>query len=122
MKQRVMVAGGAGYVGSHVSMSLEAAGYDVPVFDNLSTGHPEFLQFGHHAIGDLSGAQELDRIFSSFGITTVMHFAASINVVLIGEPNQAGAEFSWKPQNTDLDTIIRSAWEWEQRKRSFSSS
>jgi len=76
MTTTVFVAGGAGYIGSHVAMALDMAGYDVLVFDNLSTGHAEFLRFGRHVIGDLADREALQRVFSSNNIAAVMHFAA----------------------------------------------
>lgn len=76
MKQCVLVVGGAGYIGAHTAMALETAGYDVLVFDNLSTGHKEFLRFGRHEIGDLADRESLARIFSCNTVRGVMHFAA----------------------------------------------
>ena len=80
MKTTILVAGGAGYIGSHAAMALEMAGYDTLVFDNLSTGHAEFLRFGRHVIGDLADREALAAVFSSNNIAAVMHFAAFINV------------------------------------------
>jgi UDP-glucose 4-epimerase len=80
MKTTILVAGGAGYIGSHVAMALETAGYDALVFDNLSTGHAEFLRFGRHIIGDLADREALQRVFAANDIAAVMHFAALINV------------------------------------------
>ena len=76
MKKQILVVGGAGYIGSHTAMALEATGYDVLVFDNLSTGHAEFLRFGRHVIGDLAERAALDAVFASNSISAVMHFAA----------------------------------------------
>ena len=76
MPDQVAVIGGAGYIGSHAAMALHVAGYDVVVFDNLSTGHAEFLRFGRHAVGDLSDQAALDAFFAANAIRTVMHFAA----------------------------------------------
>lgn len=76
MKQQVAVIGGAGYIGSHTALALQAAGDDVLVYDNLSTGHAEFLRFGRHVRGDLNDPAALDAFFAAHNITTVMHFAA----------------------------------------------
>lgn len=76
MKKTVLVVGGAGYIGSHTAMALELAGYDVLVFDNLSTGHKEFLRFGRHVIGDLADREALDAVFAQNSIAAIMHFAA----------------------------------------------
>ncbi|MDR2125068.1 MAG: UDP-glucose 4-epimerase GalE [Desulfovibrio sp.] len=80
MKKCVLVVGGAGYIGSHAAMALDAAGYDVLVFDNLSTGHAEFLRFGRFVEGDLADRAALDRVLTGGDIHAVMHFAAFINV------------------------------------------
>jgi UDP-glucose 4-epimerase len=76
MKGTLLIVGGAGYIGSHVSMALESAGYDVLVFDNLSTGHKEFLRFGRHVIGDLENQADLEAVFANNAVCAVMHFAA----------------------------------------------
>jgi len=80
MPKQVAVIGGAGYIGSHAAMTLHAAGYDVVVFDNLSTGHADFLRFGRHVAGDLGDPAALDAFFAKNAARTVMHFAACINV------------------------------------------
>ena len=80
MKKQILVTGGAGYIGAHTAMALEAAGYDVVVFDNLSTGHAEFLRFGRQVLGDLGERAALDALLAANSITAVMHFAASAYV------------------------------------------
>ena len=80
MPTQVAVIGGAGYIGSHAAMTLHAAGYEVVVFDNLSTGHKEFLRFGRHVAGDLGDPAALDAFFAANAVRTVMHFASCINV------------------------------------------
>jgi UDP-glucose 4-epimerase len=76
MTRRVLVAGGAGYIGSHTALALEAAGYAVTVLDNLSTGHRDFLRFGAGVVGDLADADLLRSLFARNGFCAVMHFAA----------------------------------------------
>ena len=78
----ILVVGGAGYIGAHAARALETAGYDALVFDNLSTGHAEFLRFGRHVIGDLADRAALDAVFRSNDIAGVMHFAA---LIFVGE-------------------------------------
>src|SRR5579863_1576460 len=70
----VLVVGGAGYIGSHVARALRAAGHDVIVFDNLSTGY-ESLAAGFELVkGDVLDATALGRILPR--ADAVMHFAA----------------------------------------------
>lgn len=72
----ILIAGGAGYIGSHVNKELNARGYDTLVLDNLSTGHREFVQWGQFIEGDLADCELLERIFTEYPIDAVMHFSA----------------------------------------------
>lgn len=80
MKKKVLVTGGAGYIGSHVVRQLGEAGYDVVVYDNCSTGSPQAVLHGELVVGDLKDAESLYRLFSQHQFTAVLHFAASLNV------------------------------------------
>ncbi|MBP1752610.1 MAG: UDP-galactose 4-epimerase [Geobacteraceae bacterium] len=76
---RILVSGGAGYIGSHVVRQLSEAGYTVIVFDNLSTGFADALVNNEQLIiGDLANPESLESVVHRFGIDTVLHFAASI--------------------------------------------
>lgn len=77
---RVLVTGGAGYVGSHTVRALCAVGFDVVVYDNLSTGHAGAVdRRASLIVGDLSNASHLTETLSR-GIEGVLHFAASLDV------------------------------------------
>jgi UDP-glucose 4-epimerase len=77
---RVLVTGGAGYVGSHTVRALCDAGFDVVVYDNLSTGHAAAVdRRASLIVGDLSNASHLTETLSR-GIEAVLHFAASLDV------------------------------------------
>jgi UDP-arabinose 4-epimerase len=70
----VLVVGGAGYIGSHTARALEAAGHEVVIFDNLSTGF-ESLAAGFELIkGDILDGAALARVLPR--IDAIMHFAA----------------------------------------------
>ena len=75
-KRKILVTGGAGYIGSHVVRQLGNAGEDVITLDNLSTGFEAAVTSGELVIGDTGDAALLDRIFDNHDIDTVMHFAA----------------------------------------------
>lgn len=81
-KNKILVVGGAGYIGSHMVKDLLRAGYPVVVLDNLSKGHRELVPGGDFVQGDLGDAQLLDRLFAEHEIGAVMHFAA---FSLVGE-------------------------------------
>jgi UDP-glucose 4-epimerase len=78
--ERILVTGGAGYIGSHVVKVLGERGFPVVVLDNLSTGHREAVLAGDLIEGDLSDAVMLDRVFEQYQPAAVMHFAAFIEV------------------------------------------
>ncbi len=80
-KETILVVGGAGYIGSHMVDALMRQGYNVIVFDNLSTGHREAVLGAIFIQGDLSDTVLLNSIFNQYAIDAVMHFAASIEVV-----------------------------------------
>ena len=73
---KILVTGGAGYIGSHVVRQLGDAGEDVITLDNLSTGFEAAVTAGELVIGDTGDAALLERIFAEHDIDTVMHFAA----------------------------------------------
>jgi len=77
---RVLVTGGAGYIGSHVAKQLGEAGYDVTVLDNLSTGRREAVLSGELVVGDLADRALLDSVLGQRQFDAVMHFAGSIVV------------------------------------------
>jgi len=76
---RILVTGGAGYIGSVVAGELLQAGHDVIVFDNLSRGHRQAVpKNAELVVGDLADRARLDQMLSSRAIDAVMHFAALI--------------------------------------------
>jgi UDP-glucose 4-epimerase len=75
---RVLVTGGAGYIGSHACRLLRRQGYDVIVYDNLSTGHESFAGDNELVVGDVGDAAALVPVLRR--VDAVMHFAAHIDV------------------------------------------
>lgn len=80
VKQTVLITGGAGFIGSHVNQMLCQKGFPTIVLDNLSQGKREAVPSGIFVEGDLMDRPLLKKIFSSYSIDAVMHFAASIDV------------------------------------------
>jgi UDP-glucose 4-epimerase len=77
---KILVTGGAGYIGSHVVNTLGENGHDIIVFDNLSTGHDWAVLYGKLEVGNLEDGSHLNDVINAFRPDAVMHFAASIQV------------------------------------------
>ncbi|RZB36594.1 MAG: UDP-glucose 4-epimerase [Desulfobacteraceae bacterium Eth-SRB2] len=80
--EKILVVGGAGYIGSHMVKDLLDSGYAVITLDDLSTGHRELVTGGEFIEGGLGDRVLLERLFSTHKISAVMHFAA---FSLVGE-------------------------------------
>ena len=78
----VLVAGGAGYIGSHVCKALAAEGYLPVTLDNLSSGHVEAVQWGPLVRADIADADAVARAVREHEVVGVLHFAAKS---LVGE-------------------------------------
>ena len=76
----VLVAGGAGYIGSHACEALAQAGYEPVAYDNLSFGHREMVRFGPLEEGDIRDRERLVEVMRRHRPVAVMHFAALIAV------------------------------------------
>lgn len=74
--KRVLVAGGAGYIGSHACKALQRAGYDPITFDNLSTGWQDAVKFGAFEHGDMLDRARIDEVLARTKPDAVLHFAA----------------------------------------------
>lgn len=77
---KVLVTGGAGYIGSCVVRALQKEGYEVVVYDNLSTGRKESVQNCKLVVGDIADRPALRKLFAEEKVDAVLHFAASIEV------------------------------------------
>ena len=85
MTVKVLVTGGAGYIGSHACKALARAGFQPVVFDNLSTGWTGAVQWGPLVRGDLMDREAIDAALAEHRPVAVMHFAA---LSLVGESMQ----------------------------------
>lgn len=73
---KLLVCGGAGYIGSHMCKLLAESGHEIVVLDDLSTGHEAAVQWGRFYRGSIGDETLLDQIFSQFKPEGVFHFAA----------------------------------------------
>jgi UDP-glucose-4-epimerase GalE len=96
---RILVTGGAGYIGSHAVKLFLARGNDVWVYDNLSMGHRAAVPAGRLIVGDLGELPRLDNAFVLHRIEAVVHFAA---FAYVGESVQQPAKYY---QNNLVNTL-----------------
>ena len=82
MVESILVAGGAGYVGSHACKALSQAGYQPVVLDSLRTGHADAVKWGPLIKADIRDKEAVRAAVREYGVTSAMHFAASS---LVGE-------------------------------------
>lgn len=76
MTRTILVTGGAGYVGAHACKALARADFTPVVFDNLSTGHRDFVRWGPFAEGDIRDCRAVLQAFRDYRPDAVLHFAA----------------------------------------------
>jgi UDP-glucose 4-epimerase len=77
---KILITGGAGYIGSHVVKALGTSGHEMIIYDNLSSGHRAAVTHGKLVVGDLGECEKLDALFSAEKFDAVLHFAGSIVV------------------------------------------
>ena len=124
MGNKILITGGAGYIGSHVAKQLLEQGKDIIILDNLSTGsqkildtlyaiHPfEFIQLDLNAFSDIS------QLLQERKIETILHFAASIVV-----PESVTDPLKYYMNNTVNTThLIQAAIDANVKKFIFSST
>jgi UDP-glucose 4-epimerase len=78
--EKILIVGGAGYIGSHTNKILSEAGYGTLVLDNLVHGHREAVRWGEFIESNMENEEVLDQIFTEHKIRAVMHFSAFIAV------------------------------------------
>ena len=78
--ERVLVTGGAGFIGSHTAKLLAASGMEPVAYDNLSTGNRSAVRWGPFVHGDILDTAHLARTIARYEPAAVIHFAASAYV------------------------------------------
>ncbi len=119
MKERILVTGGAGYVGSVCVANLKDRDYQVLVYDNLSTGHRASVPEGVMLeVADLAESERLSGVMSSFQPDFVMHFAAS---ALLGESMSKPLDY-YANNVTNGHNLLRIMVEHDVKSLVFSST
>ena len=96
---KILITGGAGYIGSHAVKLFLARGHDVWVFDNLSMGHRKAVPADRLVVGDLNEVQRLDHVMVEHQIEAIVHFAA---FSFVGESVREPAKYY---QNNLVNTL-----------------
>ena len=116
--RKILVTGGAGYIGSHVVRQLGAAGETVVTLDNLCTGFEAAVTAGELVVGDTGDAALLERLFSEHKFDTVMHFAAHTIV-----PESVAAPLKYYRNNTcSSETLLEACQKHGVENVVFSST
>lgn len=76
MKTRVLVTGGAGYIGSHTCKLLSSRGFEPVSFNSLANGHREAVRWGPLIVGDIRDKSAIRTVLLEHDIKVVLHFAA----------------------------------------------
>lgn len=115
---KVLVTGGAGYIGSHVVRQLGEAGHDIVVFDNLSTGYRWAVTAGELVVGDLADEAAVDQLFAKHRFEAVLHFAANIVV-----PESVANPLKYYSNNTrNTLNLLKAVEKYQVRYMVFSST
>jgi UDP-glucose-4-epimerase GalE len=77
---KILVCGGAGYIGSHTVKKLLREGFEVAIFDNFSSGRRELLTGGEVIAADINDREALRKVFRQGDVAAVFHFASLIQV------------------------------------------
>lgn len=115
---KVLVTGGAGYIGSHACKALRSAGFTPVTFDNLITGWQDAVKFGPFERGDLLDRNALDAVFAKHEPVAVMHFAALSQV---GESMQQPGRY-WHNNVTGSMNLLDAAVQAGCKQIVFSST
>ncbi|CAN5195502.1 UDP-glucose 4-epimerase GalE [soil metagenome] len=114
----VLVAGGAGYIGSHTAKALAGAGYPVVVFDNLSSGFREAAKFGAFVHGDIRDVDALREAMTEHKVGAVIHFASLIEV----GRSTVRPDLFYEHNVTGTATLLKAMRDCDVRRLVFSSS
>ena len=93
MVKNILITGGAGYIGSHISEILIKKKKKIFILDNLSTGHKRLInKKAKFILGDITNKNKIKKIFKKYKIDSVIHLAAALSV---GESQKKPNKYKW---------------------------
>ena len=118
MNRRILVTGGAGYIGSHACKALSQAEYEPIVYDNLVYGHEWAVRWGPLEQGDIADRIRLDEVLQRYQPAAVMHFAA---YAYVGESVQDPGKY-YRNNVAGTLTLLEAMRDYSIDKLVFSST
>lgn len=115
---KILLTGGAGYIGSHVNLAFSDAGHETVVLDNLSTGFRELVVQGELIVGDLTDKSFIDSVLSEGRFDLVVHLAAKS---LVGESVEKPGLY-WRNNLLGSRNLLDSMLEFGPKRIVFSST
>jgi UDP-glucose 4-epimerase len=115
---KILVTGGAGYVGSFAARHLMRAGHHVVVIDNLCQGHRGPIPDDILVVGELADRELLGRLMREHEVDAVMHFAAATNV----SESVERPEYHWRNNTVNTLGLLETMLENDVKKIVFSST
>lgn len=115
---KVLVTGGAGYIGSHACKAISQAGYQPIVYDSLVTGHRWAVKWGPLEVGDIADRFRLDEVIEKHQPSAVMHFAA---FAYVGESVEVPVKY-YRNNVAGTLTLLEAMRDHDVRKMIFSST
>ncbi|PST21609.1 UDP-glucose 4-epimerase GalE [Rhizobium sp. JAB6] len=117
-RQKILVVGGAGFIGSHTAKLLHRQGFEPVVYDNLSTGHLASVRWGPFVEGDIRNTSHLTGTIEEHRPAAIIHFAAS---AYVGESVENPAKYYANNVSGTL-SVLEACRRTETDKLIFSSS
>jgi UDP-glucose 4-epimerase len=115
---KILITGGAGYVGSACLRHLARRGYAVMAYDNMVEGHPKAVEGNPYVVGDIADTEMLTKTLKDFGADAVMHFAAATNVgTSVTDP-----EYHWRNNTGGSLSVLNAMRAAGVQKLIFSST
>ncbi|MDB5975229.1 MAG: galE [Nevskia sp.] len=115
---RVLVVGGAGYIGAHMCKMLAESDHEIVVLDNFSTGHKAAVQWGRLEEMALADVDRLDAVFEKYQFDSVMHFAAAS---IVGESVRDPLKY-YENNVSDVISLLRAMQRHRVMRFVFSST